>query len=428
MQRTPHDLFRLGGLLAIGAATLPRLSELLLAGPALLVRALSLPMDTGPVSANIFTGTVLLHLAGALGFALAFWHATRHHGGPPAAGMWLVGMQAVLAVLVDPSLLLILAAELPFVLPWRQAAGWLLTQCGVAAAIALLAVDRLQFALSAQVGSSAVELAQPGVPPGGLLAIQVLTGIAWQVFAFGVGHLAMAERRGRALLAATHADLVAAQQRLAQQARVQERLRIARDLHDAMGHHLVALGIHLQLAQHAPSPKAAQALATASTLAQSLLAEMRAAVSSERLSSGVDVEAALQSLANTIPYPRIELHIAPGLADWDAERANILLRCAQEALSNALRHADASRIEVSVSRQYLCEAAGTVVEVTDDGRGAARLLPGNGLKGMQERLQTVSGRLEWTTRPNQGFALRLWLPDPSPHNMEGNSAPAKEVP
>lgn len=84
MQRTPYDLFRLGGLLAIGTSTLPRLSELLLAGPALLARVLALPLESGPVSSQAFAGTVLLHLASAAGFALLFWYATR----PGAAGRW----------------------------------------------------------------------------------------------------------------------------------------------------------------------------------------------------------------------------------------------------------------------------------------------------------------------------------------------------
>lgn len=408
MQRTPYDLFRLGGLLAIGTSTLPRLSELLLAGPALLARVLALPLELGPVGSNVFAGTVLLHLAGAAGFALLFWYATRPQGCRRVAGLLVVSLQAVLAVLTDPSLLLVLAAQLPFVLPGRWAACWMAAQMGLAALLGVLAAERLQFVLSGQVGLASVELADPGLAPGGLLAVQVLTGLAWQVFAFAVGHLAVAERRSRAQLAATHAELVCAQQELAQQARLQERLRIARELHDAMGHHLVALGIHLQLAQHATASKATQALATAAELARSLLAQVRATVSAERAAQATDLRAALQTLVRSVPHPRVALHVAAELPAVDAQLAHTLLRCTQEALSNALRHAHARRIDVSLQVQQ--SPPGIALTVRDDGRGALHPAPGSGLHGMQERVQTLGGRMQWFTQPGQGFGLNLWFP------------------
>lgn len=408
MQRTPYDLFRLGGLLAIGTSTLPRLSELLLAGPVLLARVLALPLESGPVSSQAFAGTVLLHLASAAGFALLFWYATRPRGCRPVVGLLVVSLQAVLAVLTDPSLLLVLAAQLPFVLPGRWAAGWMVVQMGLAALLGVLAAERLQFVLSGRLGASTVELADPGLAPGSLLAVQVLTGLAWQVFAFAVGHLAVAERRSRAQLAATHAELVCAQQQLAQQARLQERLRIARELHDAMGHHLVALGIHLQLAQHATAAKAARALATAAELAHSLLAQVRATVSAERAPQATDLRAALQALVRTVPHPQVQLHLAPELPAVDAQLAHTLLRCTQEALSNALRHAHARRIDVSLQVQQ--SPPGIALTVRDDGRGASHPAPGSGLQGMQERVQACGGRMHWFTQPGQGFGLNLWFP------------------
>lgn len=408
MQRTPYDLFRLGGLLAIGTSTLPRLSELLLAGPALLARVLALPFESGPVSSNLFAGTVLLHLASAAGFALLFWYATRPRGCRLAVGLLVVSLQAVLAVLTDPSLLLVLAAQLPFVLPGRWAAGWMAAQMALAALLGVLAAERLQFVLSGRVGANTVELADPGLAPGSLLAVQVLTGLAWQVFAFAVGHLAVAERRSRAQLAATHAELVCAQQQLAQQARLQERLRIARELHDAMGHHLVALGIHLQLAQHATASKAAKALATAAELARSLLAQVRATVSAERAAQATDLRATLHALVRMIPHPEVQLHLAPELPAVDAQLAHTLLRCTQEALSNALRHAHARRIDVSLQMHQ--SPPGIALTVRDDGQGALHPAPGSGLQGMQERVQAFGGRMHWFTHPGQGFGLNLWFP------------------
>lgn len=408
MQRTPYDLFRCGGMVAIGIATLPRISELLLAGPPLLARVLALPLDLGPVSASAFTGAVLLHLACAAGFALLFWYATRPQRIRPAVGLLVVSLQAVLATLADPALLLVLAAQLPFVLPWRWAVAWLVVQIGSAALFAVFAMGRLQFVLSGRLDAAPVELVNPGLPPGFLLAIQVLTGLAWQLFAFAVGHLAVAEWRNRVALASMHTELICAQQQLSRQAKLQERLRIARDLHDTMGHHLVALGIHLHLAQQPDAPKAAQALSTAAKLAKSLLEQVRATVSAERAEQVTDLRAELHTLTNAVPQPKVTLRMESELPALDSETAYTVLRCTQEALSNALRHANARNIVVSVDS--VKSPPGIAVTVRDDGNGAHNPRPGNGLRGMRERVASCGGRVEWSTRLGEGFGLSLWVP------------------
>jgi signal transduction histidine kinase len=80
--------------------------------------------------------------------------------------------------------------------------------------------------------------------------------------------------------------------------------------------------------------------------------------------------------------------------------------CAAELLANAAKHSGASRITVSVREQD----AGLVLSVTDDGDGGARLVPGGGLSGLRERVQTVDGRLEVDSPPGGPTIVTVELP------------------
>ncbi|MGH8455864.1 MAG: ATP-binding protein, partial [Stenotrophobium sp.] len=95
----------------------------------------------------------------------------------------------------------------------------------------------------------------------------------------------------------------------------------------------------------------------------------------------------------------------------DMRRAEALLRCAQEGLTNALRHADAATVRVSLRQ----EAAGVVLTVEDDGRGrVAQVRAGNGLRGIRERLEEAGGHLELRDRAPSGLVLRTILPAAKP--------------
>jgi len=85
----------------------------------------------------------------------------------------------------------------------------------------------------------------------------------------------------------------------------------------------------------------------------------------------------------------------------------VLLRCTQEIITNAVRHAGARNLWIKVRR----EAPGIVVlEAHDDGVGADGIVVGNGLRGMRERLQQCGGELQIETRRGQGFRLRASVP------------------
>jgi len=84
-----------------------------------------------------------------------------------------------------------------------------------------------------------------------------------------------------------------------------------------------------------------------------------------------------------------------------------LLRCAQEIITNAVRHAQARNLWLTFERTGANELA---IHAHDDGRGAGNLRHGNGLTGMRERLAQIGGRLDITTARDQGFALHAWVP------------------
>lgn len=185
-----------------------------------------------------------------------------------------------------------------------------------------------------------------------------------------------------------------------------ERARLARDLHDEMGHHLVALNLRLQLLERsAGSAESRDHLAQARALAGMLFTDLRNTVRDLREPT-LDLPAAIEALTARLPGLEVELDmdLAPG--EVGMAEADCLLRCIQEATTNALKHGQASRIRISLARQD----DGLLLQVRDNGRGTAASASGGlGLQGLNERLQTLAGRL-WTERDANGFALYAHLP------------------
>ncbi|WP_374586107.1 sensor histidine kinase [Pseudoduganella sp.] len=223
---------------------------------------------------------------------------------------------------------------------------------------------------------------------------------------FALGWLASRERRSRQALAAKHAELLATQVLLADTIRESERMRIARDLHDSTGHHLTALNLHLDIARRKAGAQADASLLTAHELSRELLAQVRAVVGAERAAVGVDLRLALERLCAGIPQPAVTLRVADDLPAPAPAVAHAVFCCVQEALSNAVRHADAASVAIDVAvRDGQLQ---TVIE--DDGAGRGTAPEGNGLRGMRERLAMLGGVLEAADLPRRGFGLRIALP------------------
>lgn len=203
-----------------------------------------------------------------------------------------------------------------------------------------------------------------------------------------------------------NSELRATRALLAESVRVNERTRISRELHDLLGHHLTALSLNLEVAIHLADGKAQEHVSQAHTLAKLLLSDVREAVSQIRDSDAIDMAATLLPLADNVPGLRIEMRLPmPFLID-DPERAHVLLRCTQEIVTNVVRHAHATTLDLN----YQWCDDGIQLQARDNGRGADTLVSGNGLRGMRERLAAYGGEVEIETRAGSGFFLTLSLP------------------
>jgi signal transduction histidine kinase len=230
--------------------------------------------------------------------------------------------------------------------------------------------------------------------------------LALQLVAFFVFAAMRREVSARAALAASNAELRAVGQILSDSSRMAERLRIARELHDALGHHLTALSLNLEAALQLTTGAAHSSVATAQTLARRLLSEVREIVAASRSADGVNLAEALQRLVAAVPRPRVHLDIPAQLREADPERAHTLLRCAQEIVTNAARHADAANLWISVR----CEGEALCIAARDDGRGSAAAAGGSGIRGMRERISEAGGELRVRTQPGSGFEITALLP------------------
>ena len=230
---------------------------------------------------------------------------------------------------------------------------------------------------------------------------------AFQAFAILLTHVARSEAEGRTALLERNVQLLATRHLLAERTRLAERLRMARDLHDGLGHHLTALSLNLEAASHTAEGGAQEHIARAQAVAKSLLGDVRATVTGVR-DEGIDPLPAIRALVEPIDVPRVHLSTPDTLPPCDAARAEALLRLVQEIVTNALRHAQAHNLWISLS----ATPRAIDVDGRDDGRGAAGWRDGNGLRGMRERLAELGGSLDVTSTPGAGFAVHARIPQP----------------
>ncbi len=212
-------------------------------------------------------------------------------------------------------------------------------------------------------------------------------------------------------LAETNRELRSAQAIIANNARSAERLRISRDLHDAWGHELTALGLQLEIASHVTETgRANEHVVKAKGLASALLAKVRDVVSTLREAERCDLKDALEALAQSVPTPAIHVEISPNVR-VGPDQAHALMRCAQEAVTNAVKHADASNLWLQVTR----DGDGVRLVARDDGHARpAASAPGSGLVGMRERVESLGGRLAVQAGAGLGFTVDAWLPSRTP--------------
>ncbi|MFN3843688.1 MAG: sensor histidine kinase [Rehaibacterium terrae] len=285
-------------------------------------------------------------------------------------------------------LLLVVAGVIAWLLPLRLGVAWLILQH---VALVPAFMQGLGFTLVEAVLQSALYA-------------------GYASFAFVIGLVAKQQAQARDEQRRLNSELRATRALLAESSRMSERVRISRELHDLLGHHLTALSLNLEVASHLSSGKVQEHVRQAHTLAKLLLTDVREAVSQLRDEGSVELAGALRTLVEGVPALDIRLDVPEQFTLDDPERAHVVLRCAQEIITNAVRHAGASRLDLSFSR----DGGELRIRARDDGRGADGIAPGHGLRGMRERLAAYGGSIDIHTARGEGFALDIRLPLETP--------------
>jgi signal transduction histidine kinase len=238
----------------------------------------------------------------------------------------------------------------------------------------------------------------------------------FQLFALASSFLARSESDARQELAWTNAELLSTRALLAENSRNQERLRISRDLHDTLGHHLTALSLQLDVASRLTDGKAADHVRQAHAITRLLLSDVRDVVSELRSSTRIDLARAIRGLTAGSSSLAIHLDMPEVVEIEEGSRADALLKCVQETITNTTRHAHARNLSITVTP----DAGGIALFARDDGRGATAIAPGNGLTGMRERFETLGGRIAFRSSEGQGFHVVAFMPRrPGPSVVEG---------
>jgi two-component system sensor histidine kinase UhpB len=192
-----------------------------------------------------------------------------------------------------------------------------------------------------------------------------------------------------------------------------ERLRVAQELHDEIGQTLTAVTIQAERAADGDPALAGQALRRVADAVRDSLDEVRR-IARELRPEALDdlgLANALIALCRRVDAqdgPRVRRELQGKLPPLSPDVELVVYRIAQESLTNAVRHADASSATVSLQ----ADGETVTLRVADDGKGMPSQLPAGtaGIAGMRERALLVGGRLSIQSRPEQGTEVRLTIP------------------
>ncbi|WP_263408978.1 sensor histidine kinase [Terriglobus tenax] len=208
--------------------------------------------------------------------------------------------------------------------------------------------------------------------------------------------------------ALVNAQLQATRELLAESSRSNERLRISRELHDALGHRLTALYLHQEIAINRCKDEDIRSLIKKTQdVSQGLLADVRSVVRQLRETSGVNLAGALEALTAALPDLKIHLHAPSNLTVDDPEQANVLIRCVQEIITNTIKHSTASQVWIDLR----LDGDKVQVHAHDDGTTLESVPEfGLGLRGMRERFREFGGDVEVSSGEHPGLSVRALMP------------------
>jgi two-component system sensor histidine kinase DesK len=186
-----------------------------------------------------------------------------------------------------------------------------------------------------------------------------------------------------------------------------ERQRVARDLHDLLGHSLTTITVKAGLARRVLEsagdiPRAVEEIREVESLTRSALSDVRATVSEYR---EVSLSAELVGARAALRAAEIDADLPHAVDNVRPEFQPTFGYVLREAVTNVLRHSEAKQVKVKLGDTWL--------EIEDDGT-ATEVVPGNGLRGLTERLAAIGGTLRASARPGGGLLVRAEIPQLEP--------------
>jgi signal transduction histidine kinase len=227
-----------------------------------------------------------------------------------------------------------------------------------------------------------------------------------QIFGFSAIETILREERAKEELAAINQELLATRFMLKASSQKQERLRISRDLHDAIGHQLTALSLNLEVAKHKVPEEFKPLLQENLQLAKTLLSNVRQVVKEMREEEQIDLVSSLQNLINQLPNCQLQVISSPDINSLQLKQQ--LMFCLQEGVSNALRHGKANLFILACEKM----SNSLVINLSDNGTVTTKNNEnfGSGLAGMNERLIDFSGKVALIDNES-GCTLKIQVED-----------------
>jgi two-component system, NarL family, sensor histidine kinase DesK len=199
--------------------------------------------------------------------------------------------------------------------------------------------------------------------------------------------------------------LGAARAEVARLAAENERSRIARDLHDLLGHSLTTItvkaGLARRLAERGESERAYTEIREVEQLSRRTLGDVRAAVSAHR---DVTLAGELATAREVLRASGIVAELPASVVETEPLLSELFGWIVREGVTNVVRHSRAEHVRVTLGRNW--------IEFVDDGKGAVGTNAGNGLCGLRERTEALGGTLTAVGTVSRGFRLRVEVPIP----------------
>ncbi len=343
---------------------------------------------------EIFNSPFIVYLSAHLGFGLVFW-AITHNIGQISFKLkaWAsVSLLAFVVILIDQvtnsAIGIVYALIISVLLPW-----FFSIKESLSILLAINILLALQFQFIGEISSN---------PLVHYMLFFVYLGAS--AFSFIISLVAFRQQNAKEELRMLNTELRATQVLLADSSRINERLRISRELHDLIGHHLTALTLNLEAASHMTEGKPQSYVKKAHSIARLLLSDVREVVGQFRQAGTLDLGQAVSELLAGLPSLKVRSEIPDEFLVEDPKCAQTILRCTQELITNTMKHAHASEIFVKLEKTNHA----IILEVKDNGVGLKGFKAGNGLTGITERVKMLNGNVTFTS--NGGTQTVLTFP------------------